>query len=111
MSERIVVARHWQRKPLIGAKLTGIPQSLATPFMLGRTDHRDPFLRYLSGNEFRGWIGEVAKSQAHFSPPHHIAHLETVSGTQLEARIAVPGGEAPQLFHDGGARQRSNDRK
>src|SRR5215831_16803313 len=29
--------------------------------MLGRADHHDPFLRYLSGNELRGKIGEVAK--------------------------------------------------
>ena len=33
-------------KPLIGAKSSGIPQFLAVPFMSGRTDHRDPFLRY-----------------------------------------------------------------
>src|SRR4029077_13637949 len=50
-------------------------------------------------------------SNALSPPPHHIAYLETVGGTQLEARIPVPGGEAPQLFHDGGARQRPHDRK
>ena len=36
-------------KPLIGAELPGIPQSFPTPFMLGRTNHHDPFLRYLFG--------------------------------------------------------------
>jgi hypothetical protein len=53
MGKRISVARHRQGKPLIGTKLLGIPQSLPSPFMLGRTNHHYLFLQYLSGNELR----------------------------------------------------------
>jgi hypothetical protein len=41
---------------------------------------------------------EVAKSQAHLSASHHVAHLETVRSTQIEARILVSGKETPQLI-------------
>src|SRR6266536_1082434 len=111
MGKRISVARHWQGEPLINAKPLGIPQSFSTPFVLRRTNDQDPLFRYLLGNEFRGEISEVAKSQAHFSASHHIAYLETVRGAQIEACIPVSGGKTPQLFHDGSARKRPHDRK